>query len=210
MYKLENNRFIIERLFLLLFLILAHFLFISQTKLFGGIINYKPEVDISSGSYSFFFSQNEKLNGQPAPTLDTGVYAGGYLNLQSPLFSFFFDTEKIHSIYEAGFALNRINGSSAFALSIPVSANLGYMINFTPRFGLIPFLGTGFAFIHLGDEYSFFPVHYFLCTGLEIKYRLWERTFLKLKADVGVIFASEISTGYAYFFKLRFPFPFIP
>lgn len=199
-----------KRIFLFLFLLLVQFIFLSTPELCGGISNYKPEVDISTGCYFFFFNHDEKLNSQSVPQLSTGVYLGGYLNLQSPLFSFFFDTEKVHSIYELGFALNGINGSSALALSIPLVLNFGYMINITPRFGILPLLGSGFTFITLSREYPFFPVHYFLSTGMEIRYRLWDRTAVKIKTDLGIIFASELSSGYCYFLRVRLPFPFIP
>jgi len=208
--SLKSMRFFTKSFFLFIFILFFQFTFMSTVRLRGDISNYKPEVDISTGIYNFFFNPDDKLNDQPVPELYTGVYLGGYLNLQSPIFSFFFDTDKIHSIYEAGVALNSINGGSSLAFSIPLIVNLGYMVNITQRFGIIPLLGSGFIFIDLSREYTFSPIHYLLSTGLEIRYRLWDRTYLKLKADLGIIFVSELSSGYTYFLKVRLPLPFIP
>jgi hypothetical protein len=179
----------------------------------AAITDYDPEIDISVGLLNYMYTPLDlKSPTANLPELGMGLYAGGYLGLKSPLFTFFFNSQNIRTTYEAGVAFNQI-GAGNYFISIPLIVDLSYRISLfkKKKFALQPFVGSGFDVVRSSENNdSFWQVHYLVNAGLEIKYFAWDNTSLKIKASYGIIFVDDLESGFMHFIKVRFPVPFIP
>ncbi len=185
---------------------------INTTDAEGAIVTYDRDIDISMGTYNYFYNKYDREADEGSlPDIKTGIYFGAYISSKSRLFTFFFNTRNIYSIYEAGFALNRIGNEKHYILSIPFTYDLAYKIPLFKKAALYPFAGTGFDLIRVMDnEKVHWELHYLLESGLEVKYLIWKDTFLKLRVSYGIMFVNQIESGFMHFLKVRFPVPFIP
>jgi hypothetical protein len=172
----------------------------------GAVSDYDPDIDVSAGTFNYFFN-----DGDGAPSIRTGIFFSGYLSMKSPLFTFFFNTKNIYSTYEAGLAYNTVESGSYYVISIPATVELSYRIPVFKRLSVYPFVGTGLDTVNnLYNGMNNWNFYYLFDGGLEIKYSLWQDTFLKLKVTYGVVFVDTLASGYAHFIRVRFPVPFIP
>jgi hypothetical protein len=173
---------------------------------YGALSDYEPDIDVSAGTFNYFFNE-----GDGAPDIATGVFFSGYLSMKSPFFTFFFNTKNFYSTYEAGVAYNRVRSDEYYVLSIPATVDLSYRIPLSRRLSVYPFVGTGLDAVdnryNGTDNWNFYLL---FDGGLEFKYGLWRDTYLKLKVTYGVVFVDTLTSGYAYFLRVRFPVPFIP
>jgi hypothetical protein len=178
-----------------------------NSSAWGGIANYEPDVDISMGTYNYFFN-----SGDSNPNLKTGVYFGGYLGMKSPLFSFFFNAQNFYSMYESGVAINNVENNDDFILTIPFVYDLSYRIRLfkKKKLTLKPFIGTGFNLVRFDTNGGNWDLYYLLDTGFEVQYPIWRKTNLKLKINYGIMFVDTVDSGYVHFLRVRFPVPFIP
>lgn len=173
------------------------------------------DVDISMGTFNYFFNKNdielEKIQGGSLPEIGTGIFVGGYISSRNRLLAFFFKTDKLYTIYEAGLAINYINNEDSYILSFPLTADLAYKIPLSRKLALFPYAGTGFDFIRSeNNDEATWQLYYLIETGFEVKYSLWSNTKLKMRATYGVLFIDQVESGYMHFLKIRFPIPFIP
>jgi hypothetical protein len=172
----------------------------------GAVSDYEPDIDVSVGTFNYLFNE-----GDSVPDIGTGMFFSGYLSMKSPLFTFFFNTKNIYSTYEAGFVYNKGVSDDVYLISIPATVELSYRIPLSRRFSLHPFVGTGIDTVKSPDDGNVdWNVYYLLDGGLEIKYKIWQDTFLKLKFTYGMVFVDSLTSGYAHYIKVRFPVPFIP
>ena len=172
------------------------------------IIAYDPELDIVLGTFSYLTGDEPD-----APDFRTGPYIGGYLSMKSPIFVYFFDTENVYNIFEAGFAVNEIveSGKSYYMVNIPVSVDFAYRIPLFSRFSVLPFVGLGLGLslgMAGGDDGP--PIYPFFKTGVELRYLLWDGTHMRIKIDYGVALVNEVETGVIPFLRVRIPIPFLP
>jgi len=199
-------------LFILFFLT---FLYVQAAFCSETIIDLDRDVDISIGTFNYFFNPSdralEEAQGRSLPEIQTGLYFGAYMSTKSRLFTFFFNTKNVYSMYEAGVALNMIGDQDSLALSFPLTFDLAYRIPLSKRFALFPFAGTGVNFVRTeeGDEYNW-QLYYLLEVGSELKYFLWRDTYLKLRITYALMFVDNLESGYMHVIKVRFPVPFIP
>jgi hypothetical protein len=172
------------------------------------IIAYDPELDIVLGTFSYLTG-----DGPNMPDFRTGPYFGGYLSMKSPIFVYFFDTENVYNIFEAGFAVNEIvePDKSYYIINIPVSVDFAYCIPLFSKFSVLPFVGLGLGLsIGTAREGEGPPIYPFFKTGVELRYLLWDGTHMRIKIDYGVALVNEIETGAMPFLRVRIPIPFIP
>jgi len=173
------------------------------------IIAYDPEIDVVLGTFSYLTGDEPNM-----PNFRTGPYFGGYLSMKSPIFVYFFDTENVYNIFEAGFAVNEIQepDKSYYSVNIPVSVDFAYRIPLFDRFSILPFVGLGLG-LSLGtarEEDGPPPLYPFFKTGVELRYLLWDGTHMRIKIDYGVALVNELETGVLPFLRVRIPIPFIP
>ena len=202
----RNRQANIKRLFLLI--VPAVLLLFPLQGAFADLLEYDPEVDISLGTFSYFLGEDQ--NG---PNIKTGPYLGGYLSMKSPIFSYFFSSENVYNIFEAGFSLNEIEEPSDkyYLLNFPFSVDFAYGISVSPKFSILPFVGAGFgAIVNTRYGAEGVPLYTFVKTGVEIRYLMWDKTHLRVKIDYGISFINEVETGFVPFLRVRFPIPFIP
>jgi len=177
--------------------------------------DYDIDIDVCLSSYSYIFNESDiryhESMGDDLPDIKTGVYFGGYMSGKNRLLSFFFNLKNVYSMYEFGCALNPLGNEDRTLLSIPLTYDLAYRIGLSERVGLFPFVGGGLNLIRIeynnSPQWQFF---YMVETGLEVKYRIWDTTHLKLRISYGVVFLDQVQIGYMHIIKVRFPVPFIP
>jgi hypothetical protein len=179
------------------------------------ITDYDTDVDVCLSSYSYIFNASDieyhESIGDNLPDIKTGIYFGAYMSGRSRLFSFFFNMKNVYSMYEFGCALNPLGGEDSTMLSFPLTYDLAYRIKLSEKTGLFPFVGGGFNLIRIQyDNQAQWQFFYMAETGLEVKYRIWDTTNLKLRISYGVIFLDQVESGYMHILKVRFPVPFIP
>jgi hypothetical protein len=201
------------------FLSLAVFMILPAvfplTAASDSIIDYDTDVDVCLSSYSYIFNASDieyhESIDDDLPDIKTGVYFGAYMSGKSRLFSFFFNMKNVYSMYELGCALNPLGGEDSIMLSIPLTYDLAYKIKLSEKTGLFPFVGGGFNLIRIQyDNQSQWQFFYMVESGLEVKYRVWESTNLKLRISYGVLFLDQVESGYMHILKVRLPVPFIP
>ncbi len=179
------------------------------------VTNYDIDIDVCLSSYSYIFNESDikyhESIGDDLPDIKTGVYFGGYMSNKNRLLSFFFNLKNVYSMYEFGCALNPLGNEDSTLISFPFTYDLAYRIGLSERTGLFPFVGGGFDLIRIEyDERPHWQFFYMAETGLEVKYRIWGTTNLKLRISYGVIFLDQVQSGYMHIIKVRFPVPFIP
>jgi len=202
----RSKRRLIRGLFFLI--ALAFLLLFPGGGAFSDILAYDPEVDISLGTFSYLMGEE-----QNAPSIKTGPYLGGYLSMKSPIFTYFFNSENVYNIFEAGFSVNEIEEQSStyYLVNIPISVDFAYRIPVLPKFSILPFVGVGLGLsFNSGGGNTGPPIYTFIKTGVEIRYLMWKDTHLKVKVDYGIAFVNETETGFVPFLRVRFPIPFIP
>ncbi len=175
---------------------------------FSDVLAYDPEIDISLGTFSYLMGGE-----QNAPNIKTGPYLGGYLSMKSPIFTYFFNSENVYNIFEAGFSVNEIEEQSAkfYLVNVPISVDFAYRIPVLPKFSILPFVGVGLGLsFNSGGGNDGPPLYTFIKTGVEIRYLLWDETHLRVKVDYGIAFVNEVESGIIPFLRVRFPIPFIP
>lgn len=193
---------------LVLITILSVMLLYPCIRSFADILEYDPEVDISLGTFSFLGGDD-----QNAPDIQTGPYLGGYVSMKSPIFTYFFGSENVYNIFEAGLSVNEIRDQygSIYMVTIPASVDFAYRITVLPKFSILPFVGLGLGFtVNTGQQEEGPTLYPFIKTGVEIRYLLWEGTHLRFKVDYGIAFVNQVETGFIPFLRVRFPIPFIP
>lgn len=180
----------------------------------GDIIFYDPEIDISLGMFNYLFNEDDIV-----PPIEPGIYFGGYFSLKSRFFSDFFNTEKLYSIFEAGVAISGIENEDVAFITIPLHVDIGYQIRLLKKLYFLPTVGTGLHITYnesLGDpaysdqfkdEPHLSPI---IGTGFELKWAVFKNSSLKVKFNYGLIFDGRVQSGYAQYFQIRFPVPFIP
>ncbi|UCB46851.1 MAG: hypothetical protein JSV25_05370 [Spirochaetota bacterium] len=172
------------------------------------IFEYDPELDVALGMLGYF-----QGDGENVPSIKPGPYIGAYLSMKSPIFVYFFNSENVYNMFEAGVAVNEIKEQvgSSYIVNIPVSVDFAYSFEAFPKFSILPFVGFGVG-LNLSSRGSgeSFPLYPFVKTGFELRYLLWEDTHLRFKLDYGIAFISEVETGFIPFLKVRFPLPFLP
>ena len=172
----------------------------------GALSDYNPDIDVSAGTFNYLFNE-----GDDVPDMGTGIFFSGYLSMKSPLFTFFFNSKNIYSTYEAGLVYNEAKSQDVYLISIPATVELSYRIPLFRRWSIHPFVGTGLDTVRgPGNGAAEWDVYYLLDGGLEIKYGLWQDTFLKLKITYGMVFVDSLTSGYAHYIRVRLPVPFIP
>jgi hypothetical protein len=180
--------------------------FIQTRPASAALSDYDPDIDIAAGTYNYFFNQ-----GDGAPDVHTGIFFSGYMNMKSPLFTFFFNTKKIYTTYEAGLAYNMTGTEGSSIISIPLTFELSYRIPISRRLAVFPLAGAGFDIVDSRyDGRDNWNLYYLFDGGLEVKYNIWRDTFLKLKISYGVVFVETVPSGYVHVLKIRFPVPFVP
>jgi hypothetical protein len=191
------------------------FLFLCEAK--PAVINSErdTDIDIAMGTLGYFFNpadiSYEESQGHNLPDIKMGIYFGGYMSSKSRLFTFFFNTKNVYSIYEAGVALNSIEEEDYFMLSIPFSFDLAYRIPLGTRLSFYPFAGTGLDFVRIKEgNNTQWQFYYLIETGIELKYSVWKNTYLKLRVSYGLMFIDQLESGYMHLLKVRFPVPFLP
>lgn len=174
------------------------------------ITEYRPQVDISVGSFNYLFNKSDlrDLPGFRKP--DMGIYLGGYISMVSPLMKLFSDSSKYVSIYEFGIATNPVENSSSILVTMPVSGVVGYPLRVTKKIKFIPFLGGGFSIVHYNFNEVFSPIHFYLITGFEIRRKMLKKSYLRIKCDGGIIYSGRVNSSTFYFIRTRFPIPFLP
>jgi hypothetical protein len=189
-----------------IFLASAGLPFIRTLPASAALSDYEPDIDIAAGTYNYFFNP-----GDGAPDVRTGIFFSGYMNMKSPLFTFFFNTKKIYTTYEAGLAYNMAGSEGYYIISIPLTFELSYRIPISRRLAIFPLAGAGFDLVDTrSDGRDSWNLYYLFDGGLEIKYNVWRDTYLKLKISYGVVFVETVPSGYVHVLKIRFPVPFVP
>jgi hypothetical protein len=179
--------------------------------------SFEPDtdVDIALGTFNYFFNYSdreyEEAQGRTLPDIGTGIYFGAYMSSRSRLFTFFFNARNFYSIYEAGVALNMIQDTDSFALSVPLTYDLAYRLRVGRKSALYPFAGTGVNVVRTKQTDGYDWQLYFLVEmGAELKYALWTNTNLKFRATYGLMFIDNVPSGFMHVLKVRFPVPFLP
>jgi len=194
----KQNRYLILLIIFLTILI--------PIELFGDLARYDPEIDISVSTFSYSFKKSDNI-----ANFKTGLYFGGYLSLKSPIFFNNFNAKNIYNTIELGTAFNRIDNSSSYILSFPLFIDFSYRIPIFKRLFFYPFLGFGFNFLFYPDGGDNFKhIDTFINSGIELKYLIWKKTFIKSRLDWGIFFDNSIKSGIGYFLRIRIPFIFLP
>jgi len=179
-------------------------------SILAGMVDYKPQVDISFGTFNYLFIKSDLKNLSEFKKPEQGVYLGGYISMISPMIKFFFDSSKCISIYELGIATNLIENSSSILITVPFSAAVGYPLKITKKLKIIPFSGIGFSLTYLDFENVLSPLHFYLLTGLEVRRKILKNSYFRIKCDVGILYSGRLDSSTFYFIRTRFPIPFLP
>lgn len=199
--KRNSISWFILSFFLLLILLLPFPVYTAPKKFFQS----DPDIDISLGNWDYHIPEQEDVE-----PLRSGLYLGGYFSSRSRIFSYFFNSQNIYTIYETGISLNRIDDSRDYLLSIPLLIDFAYRLRIVKRLYFQPLLGTGFIIMYSEGNEGGFRLCPLIKTGYEIRYQLWENTYVKFKFDFGVVFDNKVQGGTLSFIRLKFPIPFIP
>jgi len=172
----------------------------------GDIAQYDTDIDISVSTFNYMFKESDNITD-----IKTGLYFGLYLSFKSPIFINYFDLENIYNVIELGSSFNEINSTSNYIVSFPLFFDFAYKIAFLKKLSFFPSFGLGFNTVINNDkEHDIMRIDTLVKSGIELKYLVWEETYLKLKLDYGIFFDNTLNSGMGYFLKIRIPFIFLP
>jgi len=193
----QNKHFIVIAaaiIFLIIFIPLS---------LGASIYDYNPDIDIALGDYRLIIHDNSNFT-------ISGSYLGILYMMESPLLKNLFSTTNFYGIYNFG-AVFLNDKSNDTILFLPIFVDIGYKFQLLKKFEVLPFAGWGLGIIPKDYPETKKAALLSINIGLLIRYRLWKTTYLKLRIEYGTIFGKQFpDRGYANYFRIVYPIPFIP